>query len=102
MNFLFTGIVLEIIQEQGLSTEFKEFLSLDDQGMEGLEFMLKDPKLCRRIPTQVRAEYEILYGNMAQNLQDRIEEIRKMLDQLEENPKPVIHQAIQKMYEAEK
>lgn len=94
----FSGVFLGCQSDIELSEEFKNFLALDEQGIEGLEFMLQDPKLTRRIPHSVRMEYEILYGQISQSIEEQISIIREELDKIEKNPKPVIHNIIGDAY----
>lgn len=42
-----------------ISPELMEFLSIDDQGIDGIEFMLKNENLAKRIPENIRQEYEL-------------------------------------------
>lgn len=101
MDSLLSGIIFQLDGEIKLTDALREFLGYDNQGIEGLDFMLKDVKLSKRIPKDVRMEYEAIYGNLSYLLQSRIDEIRKALQELEENPKPVIHSMIQLLYEEE-
>ena len=57
------GIVLGINPASlEIPKELRDFLELDDQGINGLDFMLSDAKLSRRIPTTVRVQYEQMYA----------------------------------------
>ena len=62
------SLLCDIRKDFKLSDEFLEFLSRDDQGIDGLDFMIKDSKLCRRIPSNVRIEYEIILANTSEDL----------------------------------
>ena len=89
------GIVLGINPESlEIPKELRDFLKLDDQGIEGLDFMLKDAKLFRRIPPEVRAQYEILFFTMRTSIEESIKELRQSLDEIESNPKDLIHEFI--------
>ena len=80
-----------------LSESLKEFLSRDDQGMSGLEFMLNDPKLTKRIPDNVR--YETLYGLISHEIDISTEKVIEYLSDLKKDPKELIHKIIQEIYE---
>ena len=99
---LLLGLMVGIRNDIEIPPVLMDFLSNDDQGMEGLEFMLKDPKLCNRIPRNVRYNYEILYHKIESSLADQISETRKALDEFEKNPKKMIHPLIQSLYEHHK
>ena len=99
---IISGLMLGIAGNDTLPDDLKEFLSRDEQGIEGLEFMLKDPKLFKRIPNQVRLQYEILYGKLSSSIEKDLANAKKAIDEIISNPTPVIHQMIQMMYEAEK
>jgi len=78
-----------------------EFLDIEEMGMDGLEFMLKDPNLCSRIPKDVRYEYEILYAQLDSILEQGIEEVQLTLDEIRSNPRHAINSFIQALYEQE-
>ncbi|MFR0823495.1 MAG: hypothetical protein ACLU84_05335 [Clostridia bacterium] len=99
MDTLLSGIIVHVKEMSELPEALQEFLSYDDQGISGLDFMLKDANLAKRIPKNVRVEYEALYGTLSYNLQSEIDKLREALAQLEENPKPLIHDIIQHLYE---
>lgn len=82
-----------------LSESLKEFLSRDDQGMSGLEFMLNDPKLTKRIPDNVRYDYETLYGLISHEIDISTEKVIEYLSDLKKDPKELIHKIIQEIYE---
>lgn len=91
------GIVLGIdANSLEIPKEFRDFLELDNQGIEGLVFMLSDAKLSSRIPSEVRAQYELLYANLSLQLDNSIEKLKIMIDEIEKNPKDVIHSFIDK------
>lgn len=97
---LFPGIVLSIMKENiKIPQELKDFLSKDDQGIDGLDFMLRDAKLYKRIPTKVSHQYHSLYASIDVQLSEAIEDLRNALDKLEANPKNLIHDMIQGIYE---
>lgn len=83
----------------------REFLSMDDQGIDGLDFMLKDSKLCRRIPSDVRASYEIIYARISEDLENELENAIKALQSLSSDNKArkeIIHKIIQDTYQKSK
>lgn len=91
------GIVLGINPASlEIPKELRDFLELDDQGINGLDFMLSDSKLSRRIPTAVRVQYEQMYAELIAQLDSSIEELKKIIDEIENNPKNVIHSFIDK------
>lgn len=96
------GLMLSVRKDLEIPPVLMNFLSEDDQGMEGLEFMMKDAKLCQRIPREVRYNYEILCHSIENSLTDEISNARKALDELEKNPRPMIHSIIQSIYEYHK
>ncbi len=98
-NFMMSGIFLGLSSTFNLPPELYEFLSRDDQGMEGLEFMLSDPELSKRIPPKVRTEYEMLYASLTRSVSDMITKSKETLDAIEKDPKKVIQTIIQNAYE---
>ena len=102
MNTNFVGAYLSIQTNHEIPANLREFLSLDDQGMKGLEFMLNNPKLAKRIPADVRLEYEALYAAISVEIDEQIALIRKHLDELESNPKSAIHEIIAHCYASNK
>lgn len=100
---LITGIILGFNEEDiEIPKELNDFLSKDDQGIEGLDFMIRDSKLYKRIPKEVSIQYHALYANMDIMLDEGIKKLRKILDEMESNSKEVIHYMIQEIYEEEK
>lgn len=98
-----TSIILSFKEEDiKIPKELNDFLSKDDQGIEGLDFMIRDSKLYKRIPKEVTTQYHALYANMHIRLDKAIKELREILDEMESNPKEVIHYVIQEVYEGEK
>ena len=92
------SLLCDIRKDFKLSDEFLEFLSRDDQGIDGLDFMIKDSKLCRRIPSDVRAEYEIILANTSEDLDKALESAIKSFQSLLDNDaakKEIIHKFIQ-------
>lgn len=85
-----------------LPPNLRQFLEMDGQGMDGLEFMLSHYELAKRIPKDVRLEYEALYGALSIQLEEKIAEWRKTLDAIEKNPRDAIHNAIQTTLEQQK
>lgn len=69
----FLGLNLSGIE---ISEEFREFLEKDEQGIEGLEFMLKDSSLRKRVPDEVITEYE----RVRRLIMERLEEIKKTIE----------------------
>lgn len=91
------GIVLGINPASlEIPKELRDFLELDDQGINGLDFMLSDAKLSRRIPTTVRVQYEQMYAELIVQLDSSIEELKKIINEVDKNPKNVIHSFIDK------
>ena len=89
------GIILGISKDYlKIPKELREFLKLDDQGIEGLDFMLRDSKLYKRIPDDVRIQYEILFANLRSELEKNIDLIKEHLEEIKKDPKPVIHDMI--------
>lgn len=99
--FMLGGILLGLSDKLKLPKELYEFLSMDDQGMEGLEFMLSDSKLSRRIPPEVRKEYEIIYALLSNKLYETIENCKEDLDEIEKDPKRVIQSLIQESFKSQ-
>lgn len=92
-----SGILLGINPDVlEIPDEFREFLKKDDQGMEGFEFMLKDYKLSKRIPTEVRIQYEAIRASVLECIEEAIDEMYKSLDEIKENPDTVINDFIKK------
>jgi hypothetical protein len=77
-----------------IPNELRDFLKLDDQGIYGLDFMISDSNLAKRIPPDVRIQYEKLYTILRLNLEDSLKELRKSIDEIEKNPKDVIYELI--------
>lgn len=100
-NITALGFVLGMKKPVELPINLRDFLSLDDQGIEGLEFMLKDEKLSRRIPSDVRLEYERLYFLLSSELDETLDEVEQAIKYARSNPKEIIHQLIQNSYEYE-
>lgn len=99
---LVTGLILGMSVDSTLPEELKEFLSRDDQGIEGLDLMLKDSKLCQRIPSEVRVQYEILYSNLSSSIEEQLTKLQENIDEIMKNPKETIHQILQMMYVSSK
>ena len=93
-----SGIILGINADTlEIPNEFREFLKKDDQGMDGFQFMLKDYKLAKRIPSEVRLQYESLRSLLLEVIEESVAEMRKSLDEIEKNPDDeVINEFIQK------
>ena len=100
-NITALGLILGMRKPIEIPPNLQEFLSRDDQGIEGLEFMLKDSKLSRRIPPNVRAEYETLYCVLSQELDENLKEVEQAIQAARSNPQKIIHQLIQKSYEVD-
>lgn len=75
--------------------EFRKFLEMDDQGMEGFEFMLKDTKLSKRIPPEVRFQYEILRTSLVEKIENAISETYEALEYIRKHPDIIVSQAIE-------
>ena len=101
-NITALGLILGMRKPIEIPEALRDFLSLDDQGMDGLEFMLKSEKHCKRIPPEVRLEYETLYCILSQELEENLKEVEQAIQSVRSNPQQIIHQLIQKSYEAEK
>ncbi len=96
------SLLCNVKKDFTLPESLREFLSRDDQGIEGLLFMIKDPKLCRRIPSDVRAAYEIILANTSEDLDKALESAIKSFQSLLDNDaakKEIIHKFIQAEYE---
>lgn len=74
--------------------ELRDFLELDDQGIDGLDFMLTDPNLCSRIPQNVRTQYEQLYGSISLELLSYLKKLKNSISEIEKDPKDIIHNFI--------
>ncbi len=85
-----------------ISPELMEFLSIDDQGIDGIEFMLKNENLTKRIPENIRQEYELFRVAIAQDLIKNISSYKKMLAELEKNLEPTINHVAEEIYELSK
>lgn len=97
---LISGITLSLDRRDfKLPQELRNFLSEDDQGIEGLDFMLRDSKLFRRVPTEVSHQYHTLYSDIDIQLEKSIQDLQSALDEIKANPKDVIHIVIQSLYE---
>lgn len=89
------GIVLGIdANSLEIPKELRDFLELDNQGIQGLDFMLSNPKLSSRIPPDVRIQYEYLYGTINLKLDDIMEKLEEVVNKIQKNPKEVIHALI--------
>ncbi len=99
------SLLCNIREDFTLSERFQEFLSRDNQGIEGLDFMIKDSRLCRRIPADVRAEYEIIRAKTLEDLDvainSAIKHFQKLLND-DDKKLSIIHHFIQLEYERKK
>ena len=96
------GFTVEVRKDLEIPPALLEFLLQDDQGIYGLEFMLKDPSLCTKIPDDVRYTYEILYNHLSISLSDEISNAIDFLNKIEKNPQTYIHSIMQTLYEKHK
>ena len=99
------SLLCNVKKDFTLPESLREFLSRDDQGIEGLLFMIKDSKLCRRIPSDVRAAYEIILANTSDDLDKALEKAIKSFQELLSNnnaKQEIIHRFIQMEYEQSK
>ncbi len=99
------SLLCNVKKDFSLPENLREFLGRDDQGIEGLLFMIKDSKLCRRIPEDVRVEYEIILANTSEDLDKALESAIKNFQALLANDdakKAIIHHFIQAEYEQSK
>lgn len=87
------------IDDIEIPDELRNFLAKDGQGIEGFDFMLRNSKLSKRIPRNVRIQYEILYNSISTQLLDKLSEIKKSILEIESNPKDSVHELIQQLYE---
>lgn len=97
-----TFLVMEQLKDFNFPEELLEFMSKDDQGIEGIEFMLKDKKLCSRIPPTVRAQYEVLNATLQEQIEKACNEAISNIQEVLSNPQSlqqVAHTIIQDMYE---
>ena len=91
-----TNIIIGIHKDKiVIPNELRDFLKKDDQGIDGFIFMLKNPKLSKRIPTDVRAQYEVLRASIIENLETSIRETKKVLDKIQKEPDEAINKIIQ-------
>ena len=91
-----TNIIIGINKDKiVIPNELRDFLKKDDQGIDGFIFMLKNPKLSKRIPTDVRAQYEVLRASIIENLETSIQETKKVLDKIQKEPDEAINKIIQ-------
>lgn len=91
-----TNIIIGINKDKiVIPNELRDFLKKDDQGIDGFIFMLKNPKLSKRIPTDVRAQYEVLRASIIENLETSIRETKKVLDKIQKEPDEAINKIIQ-------
>jgi len=84
-----------------LPDELREFLQIDDQGIEGFDFMLKNPELSKRIPVNIRYQYELLYGQLMEVIQASLDRTKEEISKVEKNPRESIHELIQALTENE-
>lgn len=90
----FSTVLLGISNDVQVPERLKEFLEIDDQGIEGFEFMLKHPNLSERIPADIRADYVATYSRIRALIDEQVSVLRKSLDEIQENPTPIIHDII--------
>ena len=95
---IISGLMFGICEDIEFPTELRDFLDLDDQGIEGFDFMLTNPDLSKKIPRDVRMQYEILYSTISLELSENIAEMIKLLNEIESNPKETIHELIRSIY----
>lgn len=79
-----------------------DFISIEDQGMESLEFMLEKERLRSRIPSEVIQEYYQLYDEILEDLLKHLQACKEAIAELERNPKPQIHALIEELYQINK
>lgn len=95
-NIALAGLVLGMEKTVELPERLRNFLTMD--GMDGINdfnFMLTNSKLCRKIPGDVRTEYEILYAQLSTELDEICYNLEKQLSEIRSNPKEIIHEMIQ-------
>ena len=98
-NIALTGIVLGSIPVE-IPTELRNFLTNDGMdGIKDLDFMLRDPKLSRRIPKDVRYQYETIYAAISIDLDNNLDDLEQAIKEIRSNPKEVIHDFIQQSLE---
>ena len=98
-NIALAGILLGL-NTVNIPNNLRKFLTSDGMdGMKDLEFMLKDSKLSRRIPQNVRYEYETVYASLSIELDERLNDLEKAIKEMRSNPREIIHDAIQKSLE---
>ena len=95
-NFALAGIVLGLGKPIDIPADLQDFLTMDEMdGIADFELMLKDEKLCRRIPSNVRAQYEMLYATLSCELDEICNNLEQSLKEMKANPKVFIHDLIQ-------
>jgi|GEM_PF-5105545 len=79
-------------------TKLKAFISQDEmEGLEDFLLMMKDEELCKRIPLDVRAEYEKLVYEMEKVFNESIRVIKEALKEMEGFRKESVHKNIQRI-----
>lgn len=100
--FSLSHLVINLGISKKIPDNLQKFLSLDDQGMEGLEFMMKDPKLSLRIPSEVRAEYEIFSYELMSEIEKNLDVLEKQIAETRNNLRPMANTIISKLYDEQK
>ncbi len=96
------GLICEVQKDFTISEKLLEFLNKDNQGIDGIEFMIKNYKLSLRIPPDVRSDYEKIRAQALNDLNEALEKTISELTDLfndEEAKKQVILHFLQKKYE---
>ena len=95
-NIALAGIVLGLGEPIELPAELQNFLTMDEMnGIEDFDFMLKNEKLCKKIPSDVRAQYEVLYARLSCELEEICNNLEQSIEEMKSNPKVFIHDLIQ-------
>ena len=84
---IISGIILGMSKETEIPKELQKFLKKDDQGIEGLLFMIKNHKLSKRIPSDVRTQYEETRAEFINTLEGSLKEILENVEKLMKDDK---------------
>lgn len=99
-NIAIAGFVLGMNKPIEIPERLREFLTTDGMdGINDLDFMISNPKLCRRIPTDVRAQYEVLYCQLSEEIDEICNNLEQQIADMRSKPKEYIHVLIQQSLE---
>ena len=95
-NIALAGIVLGLGEPIELPADLRDFLTMDEmEGIEDFDFMLQNEVLYKKIPSEVRAQYEILYARLSCELEEICNNLEQSIEEMRSNPKVFIHDLIQ-------